>query len=59
MKSTSSSNTICNHLPLDNAYREGRARYVCRNCGEDVSLLWYIYQLAKEEKYPLEGKEQH
>lgn len=37
----------CDHLDLDNAYREGRARYVCRDCGGDVSLPWVSFQLAK------------
>ena len=32
---------------LDNAKRLGRAKYICRVCGEDVSLLLFLYWEAK------------
>lgn len=31
---------------LDNAIRKGRARHECATCGKDVSLAWFLYQMA-------------
>jgi len=29
---------------IKKAIRKGRASYVCSVCGDDVSLLWFIFQ---------------
>lgn len=34
---------------IDKAERKGRARYVCSNCGRDVSLMWVLYQEAASD----------
>ena len=40
----------CNHT-YDNPKRIGRAHYVCRNCGTDISLeLLMIYEAKEEDK---------
>lgn len=31
---------------IDKAVRVGRAHYLCPICGKDVSMTWYLHQLA-------------
>lgn len=39
----------CCFKNIDKAVQIGRAQYACVKCSNDVSLMWYFYQIAIDE----------